>query len=100
MKASSRIVIWCTISSYGRVSREGWFHLCSCLVSLCWCLDWAGLRKGSESKPLGGNNERMRPQLMSFCQCALHYLRGGIDVTSVMAVEEEGCSNAVLGECI
>lgn len=45
-------------------------------------------------------NERMRPQLMSFCQCALYYLRGGIDVTSVMAVEEESCSNAVLGECI
>lgn len=63
-------------------------------------LDLAGEGKGSEGKSLGGMNERMRPQLMSFCQCALHYLRGGIDVTSVMAIEEESCSDAVLGECI
>lgn len=63
-------------------------------------LDLTWLGKGSEGKALGGINERMRPQLMSFCQCALHYLRGGSDVTSVMTVEEESCSNAVLGECI
>lgn len=44
------------------------------LVSVCWCLDWTRLGKRREDRPVGGINERMRPQLVSFCQCALHYV--------------------------
>lgn len=42
------------------------------LVSVCWCLDWTGVEKGGEW--IGQWVGILRPQLVSFCQCALHYV--------------------------